>query len=384
MTVTRAPTARRLKLGNQGEKLGNFLVYLCAGLLGVAVAYAALTARPFKGSSQGDGKEDLLVQQQSRSLGSKARALSTQEEITSGKEISKVISAGGSEEANWFNKLDQPGCKATEELRVCSHRAKSKELADIFPGSLSAYAALWKAKVKCFDIDFVATADGHLLASHPDDLQQALPAGQFGKLSETVGQHTLAAIRQGGADEERYPTMEAVLQVMGKLIESEEDKFWLKEGGHLDYSRLPGIFMDLKGPAFSQAAVQRVAATAEEQRILAHVALFVMGPEQEGVAMQAGYQGPLIRGYADRLDPDPPLTAEGLARYAMLGPSVHMADGFFRRAAELEKPMHVWTVDTPPDLHRALEMGVDSVISNKPLALRQVLFDWRDRCSDIV
>mgnify|MGYP001080859066 CR=1 FL=1 len=27
------------------------------------------------------------------------------------------------------------------------------------------------------------------------------------------------------------------LQVMGKLIESEEDKFWLKEGGHLDYSR---------------------------------------------------------------------------------------------------------------------------------------------------
>jgi len=62
--------------------------------------------------------------------------------------------------------------------------------------------------------------------------------------------------------------------------------------------RLPGIFMDLKGPAFSQEAVQKVAAAAEEQRILPHVALFVMGPEQEGVAVQAGYKGPLIRGYA--------------------------------------------------------------------------------------
>lgn len=54
----------------------------------------------------------------------------------------------------------------------------------------------------------------------------------------------------------------------------------------------------------------------------------------------------------DRQDPNPTLTAEGLARYAMLGPSVHMSDAFFKRAQELEKPVHVWTVDTPSDLHR--------------------------------
>lgn len=66
---------------------------------------------------------------------------------------------------------------------------------------------------RCFDIDFVATSDGALLASHPDDLQRALPGPRFEWLRETVGQHSLEEIREAGADEERYPTLEPVLQV---------------------------------------------------------------------------------------------------------------------------------------------------------------------------
>ena len=66
----------------------------------------------------------------------------------------------------------------------------------------------------------------------------------------------------------------------------------------------------------------------------------------------------------------------------MLGPSIHMADAFFAGALALGKPVHTWVVDTPQLLHRALEAKVDSVISNRPLALRGVLGDWRDRCSD--
>ena len=34
------------------------------------------------------------------------------------------------------------------------------------------------------------------------------------------------------------------------------------------------------------------------------------------------------------------------------------------------------------DACRALEVRVDSIISNRPLALRDLLFDWRDKCSD--
>ena len=61
--------------------------------------------------------------------------------------------------------------------------------------------------------------------------------------------------------------------------------------------RLPGIFMDLKGAAFTKEAVQRVSKAASELNILPHVAIFVMSPEQEALALAAGYGGPLIRGY---------------------------------------------------------------------------------------
>jgi hypothetical protein len=77
------------------------------------------------------------------------RALSTQH----AQQDSKLGGGGGggssaAEEDAWYSKLDSQGCKATEELRVCSHRAKSQELGDVFSGSLSAYEALWKAKIK--------------------------------------------------------------------------------------------------------------------------------------------------------------------------------------------------------------------------------------------
>lgn len=59
-----------------------------------------------------------------------------------------------------------------------------------------------------------------------------------------------------------------------------------------------------------------------------------------------------------------------------------MSDSFLAAAGQLGKPMLAWTVDTPQTLHRALEAGANAAISNNPLALRGVLLDWRDRCSE--
>lgn len=59
-----------------------------------------------------------------------------------------------------------------------------------------------------------------------------------------------------------------------------------------------------------------------------------------------------------------------------------MSDAFFAAAARLAKPTLAWTVDSPEGLHRGLEVGVTAVVSNRPLALRSVLLDWRDRCSE--
>jgi hypothetical protein len=59
-----------------------------------------------------------------------------------------------------------------------------------------------------------------------------------------------------------------------------------------------------------------------------------------------------------------------------------MADAFFAAARQLGKPALAWTVDSPRELHRALEANLTAVISNQPLAVLDVLLDWRDRCSE--
>lgn len=126
----------------QQQRAGQVIVTVCAILLGVAVAYVFLSAGPFKAPAGGESIE--------LASGTTARAhlLGTS---GGGRTATRARTVGGGsgEEDAWFKKLSSSGCKNTEELRVCSHRAKSTEFPDIFPGSLGAYSALWKAKVKC-------------------------------------------------------------------------------------------------------------------------------------------------------------------------------------------------------------------------------------------
>ena len=125
-------------------------------------------------------------------------------------------------------------------------------------GSLAAFALLYKAGVRSFDVDFVQTSDGRLLAAHPDDLdaaiqakrkwqqaqreaqqqgqtlQEALPSGVDGvgtgvlsgggggggiggggllPLKGHVAEYSLAALREAGASEDRFPTAELLIKV---------------------------------------------------------------------------------------------------------------------------------------------------------------------------
>lgn len=108
------------------------------------------------------------------------------------------------------------------------------------------------------------------------------------------------------------------------------------------------------------------------------MALFVSSAEQlQLVQQQARWARSTPYMYRD-----PALSARELAPVAQLGSSLEMSDAFLATAARLGKPALAWTADTPADLHRGAQARVNAVVSNRPIPLRAVLMDWRDRCSE--
>ncbi|KAI7837856.1 hypothetical protein COHA_008343 [Chlorella ohadii] len=292
--------------------------------------------------------------------------------------------AAMADERQWYAKLSQAGCSRTEQLRVCSHRGRLSVEGLAPPGSLSAYSVLYKAGVSCYDVDFMLTSDGQLLATHPDDLAAALEAAAGSAavgLRSRMRSMTLAELRAAGADEDQFPTADALIKVFAGLL-ADSGLMW-REKREPPYEDIPLLLMDLKAEAFNAGAINGIAAVAQSVRATPHIALLVSSPHQlELVQQHTQWRGPLIQAFMDRDNPNPIVSSIELQPFALLAPSIRMSDAFMAAAGRLGKPLLTWTVDSPADLHRGLELGVNAVVSNAPLALRSVLMDWRDRCSD--
>jgi glycerophosphoryl diester phosphodiesterase len=56
-----------------------------------------------------------------------------------------------------------------------------------------------------------------------------------------------------------------------------------------------------------------------------------------------------------------------------VGPVPIATGGFVRAAHRAGLPVHVWTVDDEPTMHRLLELGVDGIMTDRPRVLRDVL-----------
>ncbi len=48
---------------------------------------------------------------------------------------------------------------------------------------------------------------------------------------------------------------------------------------------------------------------------------------------------------------------------------------FVQKAHDLNKEVHVWTVDTEADMHKMIQFGVDNIITNKPKTLKKMLIN---------
>lgn len=55
------------------------------------------------------------------------------------------------------------------------------------------------------------------------------------------------------------------------------------------------------------------------------------------------------------------------------GPVTVVNRGFVRRAHRVGVQVHVWTIDNAAEMERLLELGVDGIMTDRPVILRQVL-----------
>ena len=62
------------------------------------------------------------------------------------------------------------------------------------------------------------------------------------------------------------------------------------------------------------------------------------------------------------------------------GPLTVVTPEFVARAHALGIEVHVWTIDDPAEIGRLLDLGVDGIMTDRPLVLRQVFTErglWR-------
>lgn len=207
---------------------------------------------------------------------------------------------------------------------------------------------------KHVETDVQVTSDGVLVAFHDNDLSRT--CGRNALISDLPWSQVRTALVDGKAP---IPLLEDLLTAWPQLR----------------------VNIDCK----SDAAVDALAATLQRCAALDRVSVGAFSDRR--VKRLRGLLGPRL---CSALGPvETALLRFGRPRHAAgnvaqipvrHGPLTVTTKGFIKRAHQLGIKVHVWTIDEPTEMHRLLDLGVDGLMTDRPVVLRRVFEErglWR-------
>ncbi|HQZ34166.1 MAG TPA: glycerophosphodiester phosphodiesterase [Ilumatobacteraceae bacterium] len=217
---------------------------------------------------------------------------------------------------------------------------------DVPENTMPAFQYAVDAGYRYVETDVQVTADGVLVAFHDNDLSRI--CGRAGRISDLPWAEVKTALVDGAAP---IPLLEEMLGAWPELrinIDCKTD------------TAVPALVAALRRchaldrvcvGAFSDSRMKRLKALLGDNLC---TALAPMG--------------------AARLRFGKPRSAAAHAAQVPVrqGPLTVVNEKFIERAHALGIKVHVWTIDEPVEMHRLLDLGVDGIMTDKPLVLKDV------------
>ncbi|MBI4883189.1 MAG: glycerophosphodiester phosphodiesterase [Actinobacteria bacterium] len=204
------------------------------------------------------------------------------------------------------------------------------------------------------ETDVQTTADGVLVAFHDNDLSRT--CGRDARISELPWSEVRTALVDGKAP---IPLLQDMLHAWPQLRINIDCKSDAAVNPLVETLQRADALDRVSVGAFSDRRVKRL------RSLLGPKTCSALGPI--GTAM-------LRFGRPRRA------TAQLAQVPVRHGPLKVVTPGFIAKAHRLGVKVHVWTIDDQAEIHRLLDMGVDGIMTDRPLVLRQVFTDrgvWR-------
>lgn len=249
---------------------------------------------------------------------------------------------------------------ASPNVGLVSHRGES---ADAPENTLAAFNLAWERKVPAIELDVHLTKDGKLICVHDADTKRTAGVQKVIKEStaEELQQLDVGSWKNKKYAGERMPLLEEALATIpdeGRcLIE-------LKVGPESIPALVKAVKASGKKPEQLIVISFNAGSVAEAKRQLPDLkAYYLVGFKRD---KQTGEWTTTVE---QAIAEAKRLKADGLD-VSYQGP---IDESFVRKVRDAGLELHVWTVDDPKVAQRMVELGVDSITTNRAAALRKEL-----------